>query len=341
MRLGATATPFYLHPTTTVFVDDDAVFLNRLFSALSKRILCKAFVNQDEALAYVAQHQLKNKIIDNLLSEDDLEEQADVLLTQVNIRKLINIADNEHRFATVTTLVVDYDMPDMDGLSLCDDPILQQTKKIMLTGQADSGIAIKAFNDKKIDKFYTKEGDILSALMKELSDLRKDVFLNLTDAIINEGMYERYPSMRCLKDKVFAKFFANICEKSNIVEYYLTDTEGSFILFDKNAKPSYLSVKTDADMDYYHEIAVDTGNVGADILDALKNRRKVPYFITEENYATPADQWGPYLHTATCLEGEDDSRYYLAHIENNPLYLDKHKPAIFPFSKYLRQFNAS
>lgn len=329
----STLTPCCFYPTTTVFVDDDTAFLKGLVHNISQKTPCKAMTEPLKAIDYIKANQLKSAFI-RKLSNDDMEDMNDALLTNINVRSIRDLIFDKQRFDDVTVAIIDYAMPKLNGLMVCKELNIPPLKKAMLTGQADTNIAVQAFNDKLINRFYVKDIAFLQGLAKEISQLQKEYFIGLTDAIISDAIYDRYPSMRCLKDKVFAQFFSDLCEKKKIVEYYLTDAEGSFILFDENAKPSYLSVKTAADLQYYYEIAFDAPNVGSEVLNAIQNKTKVPYFLTEKNHETPPKDWGPYLHKATCLEG--DSNYYIAYIEDNPLYEEAEQPNVFSFSEYMR-----
>jgi CheY-like chemotaxis protein len=62
----------------------------------------------------------------------------------------------QHRFDEVSVIICDYQMPSMKGTdffaALGDIP----QKRILLTGEADESVAVKAFNDGVIDKFLTK-----------------------------------------------------------------------------------------------------------------------------------------------------------------------------------------
>ena len=43
-------------------------------------------------------------------------------------------------------------------------------------------------------------------------------------------------SPNCLQDKKFADFFIALCEEKKIVEYYLADNSGSFLLLDEDGR---------------------------------------------------------------------------------------------------------
>lgn len=327
-----TLIPCCLYPTTVTLIDDDIDFSQKLSKKISERVPCTAVIEPEAAASYIKANQLKNAFVKRL-SNDNLEDELDSLLTNINVRKIRELVYDKERFNGVTVAIVDYAMPKVDGLTVCRQLDITPLKKAMLTGQADTTIAVKAFNDKLIDRFYVKDIDSLQSLPNEIKTLQKEYFIGLTDAVISDAIYNRYPSMQCLKDTVFSEFFEELCEKEQIVEYYLTDTDGSFVLFDKDANLSCLSVKTDNDMQYYYEIASDTPDVSPDILSAIQNKTHVPYFLTQANYETPASEWEPFMHKATHLHGNND--YYVAYIKDDPRYVDGNHSSITSFSEYM------
>lgn len=329
-----TLVPCCLYPTSVVLIDDDMAFLEMLSEKLEKQELpCKTFSEFQPALDHIKNNQLTHSLV-RKLSKEHPEDAIDSFLTNIEVKRIRDLVYDKNRFNGISVAIIDYAMPKENGISVCNKLSIAFLKKVMLTGQAQSDVAIKAFNENLIDRFYVKNLNSLQALPKELSHLQKAYFISLTNAIINDAVYERYPSMQCLKDKVFSRFFEDLCRREQIVEYYLTDIEGSFILFDNEARPSYLSVKTDIDIQYYYEIASDNPRVGSDILNAIKDKSKIPYFLSDEDYNIPANEWGLYLHEAICLEGEHD--YYVAYIKNNPLYSVENQSDILPFKKYMR-----
>ncbi len=66
-------------------------------------------------------------------------------------------AGHPERHALARVCVVDYAMPGMDGLAVLGSLVDWPGARVMLTGQAEDQIAIRAFNDGLIDQFVPKQ----------------------------------------------------------------------------------------------------------------------------------------------------------------------------------------
>ena len=79
---------------------------------------------------------------------------------------------NPARYQLVQTCVVDFEMPGIDGLKVLNTLLDWPGSRILLTGQADDQLAIKAFNNGLIDQFIPKQtADIAGRLMTTLITL--------------------------------------------------------------------------------------------------------------------------------------------------------------------------
>jgi CheY-like chemotaxis protein len=81
---------------------------------------------------------------------------------------------NPARYQLAQTCVVDFAMPGIDGLKVLETLVDWPGSRILLTGQADEQIAIKAFNNGLIDQFIPKQtADIAGRLMTTLIKLAR------------------------------------------------------------------------------------------------------------------------------------------------------------------------
>ncbi len=120
-------------PTTTIFIDDEISFLDRLTAAIDDdhHRICQDF----DAIATYVQN-----------------------VPQVCSMKDINaLACNPKKHEFVSTVVVDYQMEPYNGLELCKTIQDSPTSKIMLTGMASKNKAIEAHNAGLIDFFISKK----------------------------------------------------------------------------------------------------------------------------------------------------------------------------------------
>jgi CheY-like chemotaxis protein len=76
------------------------------------------------------------------------------------------------RYALARVCVVDYSMPSMDGLQALSELVDWPGSKVLLTGQADEQIAVRAFNRGLIDQFIPKQSpDIARTLITAVEHL--------------------------------------------------------------------------------------------------------------------------------------------------------------------------
>ena len=317
-------------PTTVVLVDDDEQFLKGLGLKLPEGLSYKPYSDGKEAIHYLNKEYRPDPFTRRFEIADD-ESLSDHLAIDVDMRLIRNEIYRANRFSEISVLVVDYAMPGLNGVDFCRQLNNPYVQTMMLTGEADQNLAVKAFNEGIINKFIIKsDQDLVQTVKGIISELQEQYFNKLSSNILDR-LFE-LDMIRNLYDPTFINYFKTICEKNNIIEYYLTDSDGGFLLLDENAKPSWLAVKDSQAMQKFYDIAHSAGAPEA-ILSALSEHKKVPYFFSDEDLDTPPTEWGPYLHPAKTLTGELET-YCIAHITDPDAYeLDRSK--ILPYQQYL------
>ena len=96
------------------------------------------------------------------LWEDDLWHQQQIVSRWQEsgsplVPQIIDYWSNTDRYALVRMCVVDYSMPAMNGLQVLEKLEDWRGARLLLTGQADEQIAVKAFNYGLIDQFLPKQ----------------------------------------------------------------------------------------------------------------------------------------------------------------------------------------
>lgn len=305
------------YPTTVGLIDDNTVYLKQLFLRLTGREKLPCFIYEDpqKALQFLVK-QPSNPFL-NLCLINQEDNPFDHLIVDLDIRAIHRTICNSRRFSEITTLVVDYAMPGLNGLELC-RKLRGSLKIIMLTGEAGKDLAIEAFNEGSIDKFILKNTpNLMEVLVKNIRELQMDYFLNLSEIALNKIADFSKHNLSCLSDPIFVEFFKNLCVSNKIVEYYLMDAQGSFLLLDAMGKPSVLAVGDEELLSTYQELAQDD-HAASFIVNSLKNREKMPYFHTQKDFETYPANWSNYLHPIQILEG--NKKYYYAYISNCDLY---------------------
>ncbi len=328
--------PTCYFPSTVYFIDDSRDFLLNFVLQLDENLAYRIFDSPFDALKQLsAQRSSSTQLSQRCISEYTEAENCPLTNHTINVDLASIHAEiyNPHRFSEVSVVVVDYAMPGMNGLEFCERMGDTSIKKILLTGQADEKIAIQAFNDGLIDR-YIKKSDpgVTSLITKSIAKLQKEYFQDMSQ-LISRMLSLNSPS--CLKDNKFNHFFKQLCEDNNIVEFYLMDNSGSFLMLDEDADVSCLIIKNEADLRSHYDIALDNG-ASNDILTQLKHGEKIPAFVAS-GLSAEWNDWSSCLLPASKLQGEDT--YYYAYVKDSAL-LDIRESNIYSYDRYLNEIDA-
>ena len=169
--------------------------------------------------------------------------------------------------------------------------------------------------------------------MKSIHDLQLLYFHGMSDMVVR---MLSVTSPGCLQDKKFAKIFVELCKNKGVVEFYLADNSGSFLMLDDDANISFLIVKNEADMRLHYDLALDNG-ASEEVLDQLLSGEKIPCFW-QSNSATP--QWNEW---SNCLvpahKFVSDETYYYAYVQGSVLF-DVRLDKILSYHQHLEQLDA-
>lgn len=297
-------------PTTSVLVDDNATFLTSINNLLKKKLPLLTYHRPQDGLTYLNEEYIHEPFnIDLLVPEDP---RADRLMINIDVRAIDQQIYNPERFAKVAVVVVDYAMPGMDGLAFCQQLKLRRNLRIiMLTGEADNKLAVQAFNEGLIHQFIMKSAPNLeTVILAAIQEQQQNYFIKESEAILECSYSQAEKLYNLLTDPNFIEFFKGLCQKHHIVEYYLLDSEGSFLLLDGDKRATVLALKSEEVLNHYHEIARFGENTKASVLNALKNYTHVPLFYLGSDLSTPPENWETYLHPANKLVGLHENYYY-------------------------------
>jgi len=237
---------------------------------------------------------------------------------------------NPLRFNEISVLVVDYAMPGMNGLELCQQIENPAIKKILLTGQADETIAINAFNAGIIHRYIRKhEPNVTEIIRNTIQQLQQQYFHQVSESIITMLAVN---SPNYLQDRKFADFFYQLVKENNIVEYYLTENSGSFLLLDEMANTSCLIMKNEQDLQLHYDLALDN-KAPKEILEQLRTGEKIPCFWQPDGYQTEWTDWATCLVPAKKLVCNET--YYYAYTKT-PISFDIRQDKILSFHDYLK-----
>lgn len=323
------------YPTTLVLVDDFQKFLKTFELLLSSNYLCESYQKPMEALQMLENRERLNPLLQNWIqpagNTEMMDNSAGQKFLSINWARLREQIYNVKRFAEVSVVLVDYAMPSIDGIKFCERLKNFPCKKIMVTGEADYELAVRAFNAGIIDKFIRKNDDNFDVIVDDaVKEMQHKYFAELSSSVIDNLLFDR---ICLLKDSAVNKLFDDLCSANKIMEYYLVDGFGSYLLLDAYGVANLFIVRTEEELQKYAEIAHDA-NAPEDIVQGLKKRECIPFFLTEEDEFVAPDDWKPYLHPSKTIMTTEGNFYYA--FVKVPACYDIKKGSIKSYNDYLK-----
>lgn len=146
--------PLFHRPGTIVFLDDDPDYLEMLALVLPRHWHVKLFMRPAECISYL-QKEPPFWEADAWNQQQLITEwrEGKALIPQI----LAYWSKYTERYALTRVCVVDYSMPGMDGLQALGQLMDWPGARVLLTGQADEQVAVRAFNRGLIDQFIAKQ----------------------------------------------------------------------------------------------------------------------------------------------------------------------------------------
>lgn len=325
--------PFYF-PTTVFFIDDNIDFLMNLSLRLAPNLAFQLYDSPVNALKVLNSGNHPTTPIDRFFSRyhhtEDLPLAHHVI--DVNLDKVHREVYNELRFEQVSVVVVDFDMPSIDGLQFCRSIQNPHIKKVLLTGKADEKTAIKAFNEGLIDRFILKQDkDVIENLNQSILELQLEYF-SQSERMLADAL--SIGKLTFLNDPLFAERFREICEKLKIVEHYLCSDPDGILMLDAEGTSSLLLLPNEEALLCEYEIAYEQG-APQELLDLLKSNQVVPYFWqTGGHYVPECHDWRRFLYPATEFKG--NKWYCYAIVKNSPLH---RTDVVFPYKDFLNDID--
>lgn len=321
-------------PTKIIFVDDDSRFLkNREGSLDDDTAVYGFFDNPRDALDFINTFQ------------SHLFVSPSFAVPEQKIAHIHSLIDNADRYDEISTAIVDYNMPGMNGLEFFSQLKNPHIRKILYTGVADEKLAIDAFNQGLIDGYISKgnpnQEEILTRFMR---DSQLHYFRALTDlsaeSILKESISDD-PHEVAFFDPIFVTYFNDLIEKNAICEYYFNGMDENFILLSETGKVSLLfiypteifdSVQFDI-QDILEKNPDFAQKLSPSLVKDLKEDRKTILFSPKNPDTHPIpENWEKYAYPVTIIHGKQP--YYVVHV---PDVDGGDGPKIVSFQDYKRR----
>ncbi|MDR7051604.1 CheY-like chemotaxis protein [Duganella sp. 3397] len=321
MQKKPTPLPLYAHPTLTVLVDDSDSFLRSLSFQLDPIHASKTFHDTTTALQWLRHSDQGRQAMPMPLHMNfDTQNQAgDQFNVALDVDAIYRIAGQPQRFATPSVLVVDYSMPQMNGLEFCEQVRDLPCKKILFTGAADEKIAVSAFNQGLIDRYIQKSDDhALDLLELEVTALQRSYFEDQSDTLRELVLLHNY---HFLGDPVLALQVQRLKQDMGFIEHYLFANPTGIVFLDKFGRTRLMMIATEQGLAAHYEMACDS-DAPQSLLDALRERRVLPFFSDEGGDGMYArhmgDNWHRYCAMPQLCQGRET--YYWALFDLPPHY---------------------
>lgn len=331
--------PICKFPTTVLVIDDSKHFLKTLLPNLDKKYNSyDLYISPHNALDYLEKEYIPSPFINKFITEIDNEGFQHRALN-INLYELPNEVYDNDRFSQVSTIIVDYDMPGIGGLELCARVKTPLIQKILLTGAADDHLAVQAFNQGLIQQFISKADENMpKKLNRAVLEAQNKYFVTSVEEI-NNLIMKSSPHSSALKEQSFSTLFNSLVHRYDIVEHYLFEDYGSFLMIDSNGKPYGLFIYPEQDINDMAEEAEETEGVDIRIANALKTKSKIFCYhqahsirLTGKGFPAIKDRL-PYLRNAHELVGST-SKYYYAFTDD---IMDIDKSKILSYNSFKNQ----
>lgn len=322
--------PAFYFPTTTLIVDDSREFLTNFSRTLEPNIAYTTYTSPRDALRAIQSAPTSHRLVKRCFSE--YPESNGYPLTHhsvtIDISELYQNIYNPQRFAEVSVVMVDATMPGMNGFEFCECIKNHAAKKILVGEGLEERVIINAFNAGIID-LYVNKSDLYTnkQISSYIKSLQLSYFQTKAESLNSMLMYS---SAQCLADDKFINFFNELCLEHNIIEYYLIENTGCFLLTSLDGSLRSLIVKNRQDLFLHYELAVDN-NAPECVLRQLESGQSVPYCWPADEFYNSEVEWNNKLYPANKLQANDI--YYYALIDTPLQYVNSDK--LYSYKTYL------
>lgn len=294
MIMSKLAIPSFSFPTTIWFIDDNIEFLKSVAIGLSPETAIYNFYSDSKkALSILNERHGDFNPASGLVSQVD-EEEFEHRTIDVNVRDLYLMMYNKNRFNKVSTVVVDYHMPGINGIEFCRSIKNPNIQKILLTSIVDEKKAIEVLNEGLIDGFIRKQSpNIMELINQSIKQAQVRYFLQLSQIINQIANFSKDET--ALFEPGFIELFYKICHEFKAVEFYLTEWLGSFVFLDSFGNNFGLMTRTKEQISSFCESS-QAESAPAEVLALLKKSSHILCYHNEKNHSLPeGHMWEQYL----------------------------------------------
>lgn len=270
--------PLFFYPVKTVAVDDDKDFLNAINWNFSNQSLL-TFDNPNEALTSLKDENpiqdfipKRNNGEPELLDENAIFTDLDLLQDRFSLLE---------KYKHTAVVIVDYDMPEMDGLAFCENLTNKLIMKILLTGHVDDKRVINAFNNGVIDYFISKtQMDVISQIKIAIKRLQQVYFHRLSSYIAIPRDLDYSVEYKTLIEKFISDH--------ELIEYVTIDSVGSYKGKDEEGNEHWFIIWPETKFFETINLARDQ-DADITLIEQLESRNHLLFFSSRtDEYLAPS-----------------------------------------------------
>ena len=307
--------PLFNYPSTVVWLDDSELFIRSIDNITNdlNSYNVKTFTNPLECLDFIKKSKFTNFDENFLLACKNYEESdlVDHAPADIDFSKIILSLENQ-RNEEISVIIVDQNMPEMNGIELCKHLQNLPVKKILLTGFITEDEVIKAFNEKIIDCYIKKGTDtFIDEINLHIRLLSEKYFIEKSSPLLS---FIETDKKLHFSDDIFIAFFAEWCKANRIIEYCLIDKIGNMRVIDDQGFIRNFVI-------YNHDTLgelIELNNLADEpnaFLEVISSKRKIPFFGERKNgWDIAAAEWDKHLYPCQVINGRTD--YYWCAIDS-------------------------
>lgn len=258
------------HPASVVFLDDNEDFLRGLQGVFRERELNHFFSKPQAALDFtLSRHRRAPRLRMAGTNVSEIERAGNALGRDA-------LSDTT-RFEEIAAVVVDYDMPEIDGIRFLSSIGEIECTKILLTGAAGYREAVEAFNAGLIDVYLRKtEVDLPRKLADALTAAKKA-------HCASRGYIGVHDIGTAYSDPSVVRLIDELSARENLVEYYWRPQQNAVLMFDAASQPSVF-IAWDADEWAFQIDTVADAGGPRWLRQGLFDRKILPVFWPHQSY---------------------------------------------------------
>lgn len=281
--------PILFYPLKVLFVDDNNDVLASYKDNFTDKFPMAVTNSPITALSMLQKNNYPQLLLQNICEsqpttiDEGEQEHLQNLLNVVN-----RIAKDPSKYNNYQILITDYDMPEINGIDLCNKFSNTPVIKILLTGKYDLSSAMKARNNNVIDCYINKgDNDTIEQINDYVVRLTYKYFVTLTDRILS---IVRPSKLDFLFDINFAELINSKIKELDITEYYMLNESGSFFLSNNHKKYALIVYNNDA-LNEFCEM-FENEPIVKGLVAYVKKRKLIPFFgINKYPENIPLNDW--------------------------------------------------